>query len=60
MIRYAEVLETTAKAMRDPSGQSPEGSKERHPAERYRGDGGATQIFIPDRGISCLGGQPLG
>ena len=41
--RVAQVLESTAKAMPG------------HPTERYVGPGGATQIFIPDRGLSTLG-----
>lgn len=43
VVRPVEALETTAKAM---SG---------HPTAPYRGPGGATQIFLPDRGISSLG-----
>ncbi len=40
--RPVEVLESTARPM--PA----------HPSARYRGPGGATQYFIPDRGLSSL------
>lgn len=40
--RAVEVLESTARAMWG------------HPSSRYIGPGGATQIFIPDRGLSSL------
>jgi hypothetical protein len=40
--RPVEVLESTARAMPG------------HPSNRYIGPGGATQIFIPDRGLSSL------
>jgi hypothetical protein len=42
VVRAVEVLESTAAAMRG------------HPTERYVGPGGATQIFVPDRGLSAL------
>jgi hypothetical protein len=42
VLRQVEVLESTARAM---SG---------HPTERYVGPGGATQMFLPDRGLSSL------
>jgi hypothetical protein len=42
VVRAVEVLESTAKPMPG------------HPAERYVGPGGATQMFLPDRGLSSL------
>jgi hypothetical protein len=42
VVRAVEVLESTARAMPG------------HPAERYVGPGGATQMFLPDRGLSSL------
>lgn len=43
VLRAVEVLESTAKAMPG------------HPSARYVGPGGATQMFLPDRGLSSLG-----
>jgi hypothetical protein len=40
--RPREVLETTAKPVKG------------RPSDRYVGEGGATQVFIPDEGISSL------
>jgi hypothetical protein len=42
VVRPVEVLESTAKRMNG------------HPTERYVGPGGATQMFLPDRGLSSL------
>lgn len=46
VVRAVRVLESTARKMDRPGAM---------PYERYRGSGGATQIFIPDGGLSSLG-----